>query len=263
MSADGFQPVEENLRESFRALAVGRVACDVKELPGISIASLGVAFQMFNAAFLSDSVRTREQLETRLDEARAHFTARRQSWSMWVCENWIDTGLQWRLSRLAEKRRLRLSAEMPGMRASRLKPPTRQLPSLDCRRVSCPATLADFRSIGARCFYVPPEWFAEVFDERVMLGASRFVPWVAYDEGRPVATAAYVRSEQALGLYNIATLPTHRRRGYAEALTRHICADADEAARLPIVLQSTSYGFRMYQRMGFEAVTRVVVYNSC
>src|ERR1700733_13821453 len=45
-----FHPVEENLRQSFRVLAAGRPRCDVIELPGVSIASLGVAFQMFNAA---------------------------------------------------------------------------------------------------------------------------------------------------------------------------------------------------------------------
>ena len=51
-----FRPVEANLRESFRVLARGRERADVMELPGVSIASLGATFQMFNAAFLNAPV---------------------------------------------------------------------------------------------------------------------------------------------------------------------------------------------------------------
>ena len=47
-----FQPVESNLRASFRILAGDRPRGEVREIGGISIASAGVTFQMFNAAFL-------------------------------------------------------------------------------------------------------------------------------------------------------------------------------------------------------------------
>ncbi|MGA8580326.1 MAG: hypothetical protein WB579_16695, partial [Bryobacteraceae bacterium] len=46
-----FEAVSQNLRESFRIIAASRVAGEVRELPGVSIASAGVAFHMFNAAF--------------------------------------------------------------------------------------------------------------------------------------------------------------------------------------------------------------------
>ena len=47
-----FVNVADNLRESFRAIAASRPPGEVRELRGVSIASAGVAFQMFNAAFL-------------------------------------------------------------------------------------------------------------------------------------------------------------------------------------------------------------------
>ncbi len=251
----------ENLRQSFRTLAEGRPGAEVLELAGVSIASLGVAFQMFNAAFLSEPVETQQELEDRLRTAAGYFDSRRLPWAFWICEDWMAAAIRRKLSRACQTYGLRLSAEMPGMATTRLRPPTRTLPESKCGRWSRGPTLNDFRALGSTCFHVPIAWFSEVFDERV---AERkvFRCWVGYRDGVPVATAASVLSERALGIYNVATAPEHRKHGYAEAITR-FAIDAglgDKAPRL--VLQSTSQGHRLYDRMGFYPVTRVLVYNS-
>ena len=133
---------------------------------------------------------------------------------------------------------------------------------MEVRPVDSGATLNDFRALGSTCFHVPIAWFSEVFDERV---AERkvFRCWVGYREGAPVATAASVLSERALGIYNVATAPEHRKHGYAEAITRFAIDHAlGEGPARRLVLQSTSQGHRLYDRMGFYPVTRVLVYNS-
>ncbi len=257
-----FRDVAENLRQSFRTLAVGRPGAEVVELAGVSIASLGVAFQMFNAAFLSEPVETQQELEDRLRAAAGYFASRGLPWAFWICEDWLAGAIRRKLSRACQTHGLRLSAEMPGMAAGRLKPPTRTLPEMDVRPMEQGTTLNDFRALGSTCFHVPIAWFSEVFDERV---AERkvFRCWVGYREGVPVATAASVLSAGALGVYNVATAPEHRKHGYAEAITRFAIDSASregEARRL--VLQSTSQGHRLYDRMGFYPVTRVLVYNS-
>jgi len=45
-----FESVAVNLRESFRAIAASRAPGEIRELRGVSIASAGVTFQMFNSA---------------------------------------------------------------------------------------------------------------------------------------------------------------------------------------------------------------------
>src|SRR5438067_1445870 len=97
-----FRLVEENLRQSFRVLASGRPHAGVLELPGVSIASLGVSFQMFNAAFLSGPVETPGDLEDRLEAARLHFESRRIPWALWVCEDWLSQRVRRKLSRCCE-----------------------------------------------------------------------------------------------------------------------------------------------------------------
>jgi GNAT superfamily N-acetyltransferase len=131
--------------------------------------------------------------------------------------------------------------------------------------------LNDFRAIGSTCFHVPIAWFGEVFDEEV-IGRGTFACWVGYQNGVAVATAATVASRNAVnettrtgstGIYNVATAPEYRRRGYGEAITRHaIDAALREGDPGRLVLQSTSLGQRVYLRMGFEAIARVLVYSS-
>jgi ribosomal protein S18 acetylase RimI-like enzyme len=257
-----FRHIADNLRQSFRVLADGRPRADVCELPGVSVASLGVSFQMFNAAFLNQAVETQAQLEARLLAARRHFESRKLQWALWICDDWLTPSIQRKLSRICETFGLRLSAEMPGMKAERIRPPLGALPELEFRRVETVESLDDFRAIGSTCFHVPIAWFGEVFDEGVM-AQRKFACWVGYRNGAPVATAATVASADVTGIYNVATAPEHRRRGYGEAITRHaIDAAVREGDPGRLVLQSTSLGQRIYLRMGFEPIARVLVYSS-
>jgi ribosomal protein S18 acetylase RimI-like enzyme len=257
-----FRDVSDNLRQSFRVLADGRPGAEVLELPGISIASLAVSFQMFNAAFVSARVETQSELEERLQPARHYFDSRGLPWALWICEDWLAAGVRRKLSRTCEMFGLRLSSEMPGMAAGQIQPPQRRLPELEIRRVEGEASLNDFRALGSHCFHVPIVWFSEVFDERVA-ARQAFVCWVGYRDGTPIATAASVASDGALGIYNVATVPEHRKCGYGEAITRHaIDAGLRASPAGRFVLQSTSAGQRLYERMGFGRVTRVLVYNS-
>ena len=114
-----FQLVADNLRESFRAIASSRSGGELRELRGVSIASAGVTFQMFNTAFLSGPVATEAELKKRILEPIEHFDSRGQEWAYWVCEDWIDPLARKRSRRVFENHGLRLSTELPGMPVSR------------------------------------------------------------------------------------------------------------------------------------------------
>jgi GNAT superfamily N-acetyltransferase len=151
---------------------------------------------------------------------------------------------------------------MPGLAADYIAAPTRPVPPLQFRRVDSESTLNDFRGIGASCFHVPIAWFAEVFNFSIT-GQHPFVCWTGYRDGQPVATAATVVHEDIIGLYNVATAAECRHRGYAEAITRHAVAEASRQTGVArVVLQSTAGGMHLYERLGFQPVTRILVYNS-
>ena len=86
-----FENVAENLRESFRVIAASRGPGEVRELPGVSIASAGVTFQMFNAAFLSTPVTTEAELTQRIMLPSLHFNTRGLEWAYWVCDDFMES----------------------------------------------------------------------------------------------------------------------------------------------------------------------------
>lgn len=262
-----FEALEANLRQSFRILAETRPRADIAELDGVSIASLGATFQMFNAAFLNRHVPAPDDLEERLNRARAFFLSRALPWSFWICEDWLDRAVRRVLVGICGRFGLRAAAEMPGMVADSLRESARfslkgrAMPALEMRRAETPRAMQDFRAIGSVCFHVPPAWFNEVFDDS--MPSREFACWVGYRGDTPVATAATVVSDGVIGLYNVATTPFERGKGYAEAVTRHaIAAASRESGLTRVILQSTAQGERLYKRLGFREVSRVIVFNS-
>ena len=257
-----FHTVEENLRQSFRLLASSRATGEVREAPGVTIASAGVTFQMFNAAFLSSPVAGDRELDRRISTARVHFGARDLGWSCWVCEDWLDRRARRALSETLKRHGLYLATVLPGMAAEKLEAPERKLPRLDVRAVTDEATWSAFCRIGALCFNVPLEWFQEVFDAH-QVWERGFAGYVGYLDGEPVSTAATVVAAGAVGIYNVATVPAHQRQGYGEAVMRHALDRARERHGVErTILQSTAQGFHLYRRMGYAVVTNVAVYSS-
>ncbi len=256
-----FQPVADNLRESFRIVAASRAGGEVRELAGVSVASAAATFQMFNAAFLSGPVVSEAEFRQRILLPMVHFQSRNLEWAFWLCEDFLDARSQRRAGRVFEKYGLRLSVQLPGMVADQVLPPVKALPPLEVRRVAPGGTRAAFCAIGSACFHVPISWFTEVFDGESVW--ERFAGYVGYVQGEPVSTAAIIHSDGALGVYNVATLPGFQRRGYGEAVMRQALVDAQQRHGTErVILQSTPVGLRLYERMGFQTVTRVSVYAS-
>ncbi len=242
-------------------LANGREQGDVRELRGVSIASAGVTFQMFNAAFLSAPVPSDAELEQRILLASLYFQKRGLEWAYWICEDWFDARVRARSRRIFGKHGLRHSVDLPGMVAERVLPPQRPLPRLDVRRVCDPISQEAFCAVGSVCFNVPLSWFREVFESRRVW--DRFAGYVAYVEGEPVSTAAIVIDKNAAGVYNVATIPGHQRRGYGEMVMRFALEAAQREHGIErTVLQSTKAGYALYLRMGYRPVTTVAVYST-
>ncbi len=251
----------DNLRESFRVIAASRRPGEVRELRGVSIAAAGGSFQMFNAAFLSAPVETEAELSRRILLPMVHFNARGFEWAYWVCEDWLHARTRRRSRQIFERHGMRHSVDLPGMVAERVAPPLKPLPRIEVRRVRDGGTRDAFCAIGALCFHVPISWFREVFEGDSVW--ERFASYVGYVEEEPVSTAAIVVGGGALGVYNVATVPGHQRRGYGESVMRY----ALDAARREhgierSILQSTPPGYRLYERMGYRTVTRVAVYST-
>jgi ribosomal protein S18 acetylase RimI-like enzyme len=216
---------------------------------------------MFNAAFLSTPVFSEAELAQRIAIPSVHFNARGLDWAYWVCEDWLEPRARRRSRDVFSRAGLRHSTDLPGMVADTLSPPVKPLPAIEACRVENETTINAFCAIGSTCFHVPLAWFREVFDSPSVW--ARFASYVAYVNGEPVATAAVVAGGGAAGVYNVATMPGHQRRGYGEAVMRYALEDSRREHGLErSVLQSTPAGYRLYERMGYRTVTNVSVYSA-
>src|SRR4051794_31052060 len=97
---------------------------------------------------------------------------------------------------------------------------------------------------------LPYEW-GGFLDERVLGGATRF--WIGDVDGEPVATAVAHGAAGVNDVEMIATVDAFRGKGYGAAVT-WAATTADPA--LPAILIASDLGRRVYEGLGYTALTR-------
>lgn len=153
---------------------------------------------------------------------------------------------------------VRLSAD-PWMPAMALHPlPSTDAPAeltsgLEIRRVTDAAGVRDHIVAGAAGFEMPQAWFDAVVTE-ALLDDPRIALYVGYVDGSPVATGLGLRTDATIGVYNIATVPAARRRGYGATMTMRVIADGRADGGEVAILQASPMGYPIYERLGFRLV---------
>jgi ribosomal protein S18 acetylase RimI-like enzyme len=115
------------------------------------------------------------------------------------------------------------------------------------------ALLTEAQTVAAEGFEVPPHLMAPFYTPQIAAtpGLSIYLGRVA---GEPVSTATSFRHGNSVGIFNVATPATHRRSGYAAALTIRAVRDAFDAGANFAWLQSSPLGNSLYRRIGFQQV---------
>lgn len=148
----------------------------------------------------------------------------------------------------------------PGMALLPLRPAPPAPPGLRIARVVDDATLADFAHTAFAGFGLPPA-FGPKFMTRRLLESPEAALFVGSLEGAPVATAMLLATGRVAGVYWVATLDPHRRRGYAEALT-WAALEAGRAVGCTVgSLQASDMGRPVYERMGFVKTAEYVQFQ--
>jgi ribosomal protein S18 acetylase RimI-like enzyme len=255
--------VERNLVAFFRHVAQVRPSGELAEIDGVWIASAGIRFHMFNAAFFSGPVAERlTDLEGRIGGAAQRLGAQGRRWAFWACEERMARGLSRNERDVFARRGLGFAYRHPGMLAERLWEPDREPALFDIRPVVDRQSRLSFSHVNSIAFRIPFEWCLELYDIEALWGGP-FEGWVGYRNGEAVATAATLVAGGATGLYAVATLPEHRRKGCAEGLVRHAVAHIEQSQGIGLtVLQATQEALPLYRRMGYQTVTHFSVFST-
>jgi ribosomal protein S18 acetylase RimI-like enzyme len=104
---------------------------------------------------------------------------------------------------------------------------------------------------AAAGFEVPVEPFIQLLTPAILElpGAHCYLGEV---DDQPVTTGLGVTLGSYVGIFNIATPPAHRRRGYGTAVTARAVADGLAAGAEWAWLQASELGYPVYERLGFR-----------
>lgn len=110
----------------------------------------------------------------------------------------------------------------------------------------------------AEGFGLPVEILRDILTQD-LVDRDDIVFYAGYVDGEVVASSCGVVHDSSVTVFNVATVPNHRGRGYGGAMTMAAVVDGGDQGYDAAFLQSTAMGFPVYRRLGFETV---VEYNS-
>lgn len=239
-----------NFVASFQKLVEHNPVASARDFGGAYAFRTGLPIGLFNGC-----VATRAVTPAALAEAIDWVAG--ASVPFWV---WIRTGLPAELAAVPPKHGLVLHPRpYPGMALHPIPPPPPPGSGVKVRRVVDAADLAEHHAIlvagGATADVaerlLPPTMLAD--PNIALLSASL--------DGRPVGTALAIRSGATVGVYNVSTLPTARRRGVGSAATWAAVAVGRHWGCRLAVLQSSDMGQSIYEAMGFRTVVRYLEFR--
>ena len=157
-------------------------------------------------------------------------------------------------------RALGLTAEEvePGMTVSAGDLAASEVADLEIVRIATPDGLAQALAVAAAGFGIPAEILAPLYGLEVgaVEGLSVYLGRV---DGRDVSTSVGFTLGDTVGIFNVATPPEHRGRGYGAALTAAAVLEGFTAGADLAWLQSSPLGLPVYRRLGFREVETYVL----
>lgn len=235
---------DANYYRSWSLLTAGTPGHEIVERDGLLISAGEHVQAAFNLAFLWDSG---PPLPERLAAVRDYFQQHRRPYLVRLREGAIP-GAEDALTAagLVDTREA-----IPGLVHEGLLPPPAAAPRVvACRTARQLTAWAKTMAAG----YEMPVALAESFTARLRAGLFDYELYLGYDGRVPVAASGLVLSHRVAGVYMVATVPSHRRLGYGQAMTRHAMEQGLSLGADFSSLQSSAMGMSIYRRMGFRRV---------
>jgi GNAT superfamily N-acetyltransferase len=217
--------------------------------PEMEIAFAGIPVPLFNLAFPKSSGTLRGDDFTRLIGEFGELLTPRG----------VPGLLLVRSEQLGNNAGVEPMLRMPGMVAGELSPPARESGKFAIREVAGAAMAEEIARLNVVCHGMEMKDVAEL--TCVGLWQAPNHGFLLYADGAAVASgsASFVEGVSYVGW--MVTLESHRGRGYAEALLRHM--DAFMRRRYGVketVLHATEMGRPVYERVGFRVVDEFAAY---
>jgi N-acetylglutamate synthase len=132
-------------------------------------------------------------------------------------------------------------------------------PGHEIRQVADADGIDDHIAVASAGFEMPESILREIVSVR-LLERPDVAVYVGYQDGERVSTGMGVRTGRTIGVYNIATIESARRRGFGAAMTARVVADGRRQGCDVAILQASEMGAPIYARLGFRGVVDYIGY---
>jgi ribosomal protein S18 acetylase RimI-like enzyme len=241
--------MEQNLAGHFSWLQRGTEGMAVQDRGGLLLVNSGLPCASFNVLFC-----TGRHEEAALRDAVNYFRFRDLPFAAWLGPESTAAaaleGLGMRPTEVSTGMLLDRAAFLPCA------PPA----GLSITRITDPIHVAHFAAVLAG---QPPDSSVLRFYERAQAAVLRpddpMRLFVGYWDGQPVTTAEAFLDGGAGGVYSIATLESHRRRGFGAAMTSHAVREVFGSGCPFAALEASPLGRGIYERLGFRTACEFAV----
>ena len=223
---------------------------DFKHREGITRWSCPHPFFWFNSVICARDTKPGD--DALLDEMLVYYRSRKTTSIGW----WLEDGVSsqgW--GELLKERGFQHQEGSPGMGVDLAKiPDSLPLPEgLEIKRLTEVEDLRAFAHLTNANFRFPPESEPAIFDWLVGVGLEMpLISYLAYLDGQPVGTTSVFYHAGVAGIYSVTVNPQARGKGIGAMLTLQPLLDARDLGYKAGILQASTLGFPVYQRLGFE-----------
>jgi len=238
---------DENLAGSWAAF--GAASGAVGSTDRCTLVATGIPAAFFNGAYLAGPVDDPEQV---VADAIAFMAERGVPWLLWVRAGVDDAVLD-----AGRRAGLRDAGGPPGMVLPSIGSGPPAPDGLEVRVVRDLADVAVFRDVAARGFEMPAE-IGEVLVPDSLVDDPAIGMVIGWNGDAPVSCALVSITGSTAGIYNVATPPEFRRRGYGAAVTWTAIEEGARRGCDHSILQASEMGAPVYRAMGFVDIGRYV-----
>lgn len=254
--------MKDPVRENFEAKA----SCHARRLEGMKVFDRG-SFLLVDSGLPSDTfnvIVARDLSDPRFlfEEGVDYFNARNFPCAVWhwsdgdEADCLLDFGLEANETDIAMQ-------WGPGGRDFEAPVP----PGFEIRPVESGSGMSVFGGVLSGLFGEPGEGnaVASYYEILARRNPSEFPEmrcFVGYADGIAVATGTLFQAGEIAGIYDIATAPGHRLKGFGSAMFARLLAEARLAGSRRVVLQASADGIGIYLRAGFKPSGKVRVFEN-
>ena len=256
------EAIEKNFLEKFIYFISRIQGMEVVKINNIFLSNSNLRSDTFNTA-IGGNVKE-DNFNKYAKEVRDYFTDKNLPMAWWCGPSSLigkDNQILLELGFVNEEMDVCMAADLENISTGFLS----ENSDLDIREAVSKAQIRDFSYALASVFEPFDDnimKFYETIASKTLKTSERMKLYVGYYKDKPVTSACCCFDGSTAGVYDIATVPSFRGRGFGSYMTYHTLLESKKNGYKIAVLGASEDGLNIYNRLGFKNLGNFYVYSN-